>query len=413
MLAAKRALRTLNGRQLDWLQRPRPDDSASEQPAPGPALHVVGLFAGIGGIELGLQRSGHKTALLCEIEPDARRILSHRFGYSDSDVWKDVCNLTDLPSETELLAAGFPCQDLSQAGKTAGIEGSRSGLIDHVFRLLRKSKVEWLLLENVPFMLQLGRGRAMDIIAARLERLGYRWAYRVVDTRSFGLPQRRERVFIVASRSGDPRSVLLVDDHGCRDPVDHKTVACGFYWTEGNRGLGWAVDAVPPLKGGTTLGSPTPPAILFPDGRIVKPDIRDAERLQGFRANWTAPVTTEGARWRLIGNSVSVPVAKWLGARLRSPKPYEAEGDKLLQPGEVWPKAAWNMGEGRFASSVSSWPVARHHPPLAAFLRYEPKLLSVRATEGFYNRVKRSSLKLPDGFLESVARHLKSMRKNS
>ena len=109
-------------------------------------------------------------------------------------------------------------------------------------------------------MLQLSKGRALALILDELERLEYRWAYRVVDTLAFGLPQRRQRVFLVATRIGDPRGVLLVDDAGEPPPrVPSSRTAFGFYWTEGIRGLGWAVDAVPTLKGGSTIGIPSPP----------------------------------------------------------------------------------------------------------------------------------------------------------
>jgi DNA (cytosine-5)-methyltransferase 1 len=202
-------------------------------------MKVVGLFAGIGGIELGLRRSGHDTALLCEIDPGAKAVLEDRF--KDLSLHDDVRTLRSLPSGTELIAAGFPCQDLSQAGKTAGIEGARSGLVGEVVRLIEQHDVPWVLLENVPFMLQLSAGRAMEVIVEAFERLGYHWAYRVVDSRSFGLPQRRERVYFLASKSGDPREVLFADDAGEPTPRKHAwSRAHGFYWTEGVRGLGWA-----------------------------------------------------------------------------------------------------------------------------------------------------------------------------
>src|SRR5262249_20157701 len=155
-----------------------------------------------------------------------------------------------------LVAAGFPCQDLSQAGKTTGIAGARSGLVGEVLRLLEAHRTPWVLLENVPFMLQLARGEAMNVITSALESLGYYWAYRVIDARAFGLPQRRRRVYLVASNVADPRTVLFADDAGhIEEPkLNGHAVACGFYWTEGIRGLGWAVDAVPTLKGGSTIG---------------------------------------------------------------------------------------------------------------------------------------------------------------
>lgn len=167
------------------------------------SMRVVGLFAGIGGLELGLSRAGHEAALLCEIDATARAVLDGQF--AEVPKHDDVTTLARLPKGTDFVAAGFPCQDLSQAGKTAGITGARSGLVGEVFRLIEQDRVPWLLLENVPFMLQLARGRALDVIIAAIEALGYRWAYRVIDSRAFGVPQRRERVYIVASLDGDPR----------------------------------------------------------------------------------------------------------------------------------------------------------------------------------------------------------------
>jgi DNA (cytosine-5)-methyltransferase 1 len=388
-------------RDFSFVPRRRRNSQANPQ---GTTHRIVGLFAGVGGLERGLHRNGHETLLLCENDRSAVAVLSARF--PDIRLHEDICTLKALPRRTTLVVAGFPCQDLSQAGRTAGISGSRSGLVDEVFRLVRKHRTPWLVLENVPFMLQLGRGRAMNVITKTLEEYGYRWAYRVVDARAFGLPQRRRRVYLVASLTGDPRTVLFADEAGCVDEEQREGdgVACGFYWTEGNRGLGWAVDAIPTLKGGSTVGIPSAPAILLPSGSVVMPDIRDAERLQGFPANWTEPaekISRSGMRWRLIGNAVSVRAAAWLGRR-------------LLKPGRVldfplssvrsnhWPSAAWNMGAGRFAVHASEWPVQRRYTPLVEFLRYAPKLLSRKATRGFLERAERSKLRFPEGFLAAL-----------
>jgi DNA (cytosine-5)-methyltransferase 1 len=218
---------------------------------------IVGLFAGIGGVELGLHRHGWESELFCEIDLAAQTVLRSRF--PGVEVVDDVAALMALPADTEMVTAGFPCQDLSQAGRTAGIYGTRSGLVDHVFRLVRRQRgPRWLLIENVPFMLQLDRGRAMRHLTSALEELGYGWAYRVVDARAFGRPQRRWRVLMLASRTEDPREVLFTP--GVEEPVsdDPDARACGFYWTEGTRGLGWAVDAVPTLKGGSAIGIASP-----------------------------------------------------------------------------------------------------------------------------------------------------------
>jgi DNA (cytosine-5)-methyltransferase 1 len=319
-----------------------------------------------------------------------------------------------LPRRTTLVAAGFPCQDLSQAGKTTGIAGARSGLVGEVFRLLEEHRTPWVLLENVPFMLQLSRGDAMNVITSALETLGYKWAYRVIDARAFGLPQRRRRVYLVASNEDDPRKVLFADEAG---PVDEPKLnghplACGFYWTEGVRGLGWAVDAVPTLKGGSTIGIPSSPAILLPSGEVVTPDIRDAERLQGFPSDWTKPaerIAKRGSRWKLVGNAVSVPAAAWVGRRLRRPGSVL---DFTLTPmgdSKRWPTAAWNVGEGRVSVAASEWPIKQQYISLEAFLKYEPVPLSVRATSGFLRRTEVAKLRFPPGFIEAVQAHLESV----
>lgn len=375
------------------------------------SLAIAGLFAGIGGLELGLGYEGHRTAMFCEIDPAAKAVLQARF--PSIPLESDVRQLDSLPEHVDLLVGGFPCQDLSQAGKMAGIEGTRSGLVGEVFRLLRKRKTPWVLLENVPFMLRLAKGRALDVIISELEYLGYQWAYRVVNTQAFGIPQRRERVFLIASLEEDPRNVLFADEAG-EPPEEKWTPGCafGFYWTEGLRGLGAGVDCIPTLKGGSTIGIPSPPAILMPDGCVVTPDIRDAERLQGFPSDWTAPAETvakRGARWKLVGNAITVNVAQWIGARLAVPGSYDGSNDIPLRSRGSWPKAAWNIGAGRHVARLSAYPVRHERTALHEFLEFPTRLLSLKATAGFLSRARASSLRFPPDFLEFVAGHLSRM----
>jgi DNA (cytosine-5)-methyltransferase 1 len=308
------------------------------------------------------------------------------------------------------VCAGFPCQDLSQAGRTNGLSGENSGLVHEVFRLLERRRVPWLVLENVPFMLQLQGGFAMRLIMDELERLGYRWAYRVVDTFSFGLPQRRERVFLVASIAGHPEDVLLADDRPLARPLTALgEVAHGFYWTEGTAGLGWAVDAVPTLKNGSTIGIPSPPAILMPSGRIIKPDIRDAERLQGFAPDWTQPAETVARanhRWSLVGSAVSVPVSRWLGMRLNNPGSFDPSRCGEFPDHKKLPRAACGDRSGRCSVHIGIDPLGKRPPQLATFLRYEGMPLSAKATGGFYGRAKAAKLRFADGFLDAVKLHL-------
>jgi len=375
-------------------------------------MKVAGLFSGIGGLEVGLAAAGHETSVFCEILETARAVLAARF--PDIPCAHDILEIRALPEDIDLLLAGFPCQDLSQAGMTAGISGARSGLVGEIFRLLNVRRTPWVVLENVSFMLHLDGGRAMATLVEAFEARGYRWGYRVVNSLAF-LPQRRERVLFVATTTdADPADVVLVDD--VEPPVNETSLdsaAHGFYWTEGVRGLGWAPDSIPTLKNGSTIGIPSPPAILLPTGRVITPDIRDAERLQGFPADWTAPACRVGrasARWSLVGNAVSTPVAEWLGERLMKPGRYERSRDLWMPHRGRWPRAARFDGAKRRAVSIGAHPVWRTRPPLDEFLLYPGKPLSARATLGFLARTERSTLRFVPGFQDRLRAHLRSVQ---
>lgn len=395
----------------------RPDRARAGDPtARKRRLKVAGLFAGIGGIELGLQEAGHKAVYLCENEPTALAVLRDRF--PDATLVGDVHQVHQIGGGIGLLSAGFPCQDLSQAGLTAGIRGNKSGVVDEVFRLLeQRPGPEWLLLENVPFMLQLDRGAGMRYVVSRLDRLGYKWAYRVIDARAFGLPQRRERVLLLASRSHDPRAALFGADATEPTYGSLPDAACGFYWTEGLRGLGWAVDAVPTLKGGSTIGISSPPAVWMPDGTIGTPDIRDGERLQGFPVDWTAAAAQlrrgKGFRWKLVGNAVNVRVARWIGERLAMPcASFVQDETSPILPTDRLPLAAWGASGGAIVRAhVSTWPVVTTYEHLKDFLQFPLAPLSVRATAGFLSRADQKKLRFDDEFLASVRRHLRQMQR--
>lgn len=370
-------------------------------------MRFASLFAGIGGFELGLADSGFEPALICEIDPIAQAVLRTRF--PTVELAADVTELERLPAGTELVTAGFPCQDLSSSGPKGGIDGLRSGLIGEVFRLVENSRPRWVLLENVHFMLHLSKGAAIAQIVANFEALGYSWAYRVLDSQGFGLPQRRRRVFILASSDGDPRDVLLTDQGAFEANAPSLDKPIGFYWTEGTYATGLAGDAVPPLKGGSTIGIPSPPAILLPDGLVGMPHVEDAEALQGFPRGWSfaaESVAKASYRWKLIGNAVPVNVAKWVGSKLLAPGSYDASNNLPLDQTATWPDAAWGAGGERYRAEVGHYPKNIRAPSLAALLQHDLRPLSVRASSGFLSRARKGRLRFPTGFLESVERHL-------
>lgn len=371
---------------------------------------VAGLFAGIGGIERGLGFHGGEAELLCEYWEPAHQVLAAQF--PGVHLVEDVRDLRSLP-KVDLVSAGFPCTDLSQAGRMDGIGGRASGLVSEVFRLIRRPRAPMLLLENVRNMLVLDGGTAMRYLVDELESLGYRWAYRLVDSRFTGVPQRRQRVIFLASRTIDPRAVLFADDQGAPEDSAFSDVVSGFYWTEGLRGVGWARDAVPTLKGGSTVGIPSQPAIWNPSAslgrRIVLPNIEEAEELQGFPSGWTAPAEErpgrKGPRWKLTGNAVTVGVSSWVGGRLRNPGDPILDG-RPLKPGEKWPTAAFGSKGRAWAVDVSLWPTREPYQHLHELVDLDAaQPLSARAAAGFHSRAERGNLRFAEGFLDDVADH--------
>lgn len=388
-------------------------------------FRIAGLFAGIGGIEAGFRQSfGSRleTTLLCESWEPAQTVLKERF--RDTVIHPDIRDLRSLPSDIDLVAAGFPCTDLSQAGRTAGIKGPASGLISHVFEALRlssrKRRLPTLLIENVPNMLVLNQGHAMGYLINELETLGYRWAYRTVDSRFTGVPQRRRRVLLIASQDIDPRRVLFADDAGDKDRHELASDAFGFYWTEGRTGIGWAIDAVPTLKGGSSLGIPSPPAIWVPAAsptrRFIKPAIDDAESLQGFPRGWTdvfkQRFPRNGPRWKLVGNAVTVGVASWVASRIAVPGD-RISVERVWDRSTSWPTAAWGSRGKIYEVAASEFPLRkpyRHLLEVVDTAKAEP--LSARALTGFANRLNQGNLGRYPGFREHIASELNLIKKS-
>ena len=156
------------------------------------------LFTGIGGFDLGFERAGLGPRWQVEIDKDCLTILNRH--------WPAVPKLHDIREvkgpelgAVDLVCGGFPRQDLSVAGRRAGLAGERSGLFFEFMRVIAAIRPRWLVIENVPGLLSSNGGRDMGTVVGTLGELGYWWAYRVLDAEYFGVAQRRRRVFIVAN----------------------------------------------------------------------------------------------------------------------------------------------------------------------------------------------------------------------
>lgn len=369
-------------------------------------LNMVSLFAGIGGFELGFHRAGIETTMACEIDEIAQHVL--KTNMPGIRVENDICALDKLPEETDILCAGFPCQDLSTIGVKTCLDGERSSLVREVFRLLQNQRVEWVIFENVPNMLHLKKGEAIKTIVEELEQLGYKWAYRIIDSLAF-VPQKRRRVFVIASLNHDPRNVILSGNsmqvHGEISEGESFTDPCGFYWTEGKYSIGLYKNGIPTLKVGSSLGIPSAPAIVFPNGEIGTPDIRDAERLQGFSIDWTKPaeeITKPSARWKLVGNAVTVDVIEWIANKILKPEIYDASADKIVSLKAKWPNAAWGGNGERYKADVTMSPIDREELSLTEFLKFPCKPLSLKAATGFEKRLNIGTVRCPQFFRDTI-----------
>jgi len=179
---------------------------------------AVSLFAGVGGFDLALERAGVKVVASVEWDKQAQTILQKQF--PNSTIFGDIQGVTGeqlraagfIP-ESGIITGGFPCQDLSVAGKRAGLAGKRSGLFWEICRLLDETRTQTFILENVPGLLSSNNGRDMAVVIQALVQRGYRVGWRVLDAQHFGVPQRRRRVFIVGclGNSGrTPEEILAI-----------------------------------------------------------------------------------------------------------------------------------------------------------------------------------------------------------
>ena len=173
-------------------------------------MKAVSLFAGVGGFDLALERNNIDVVASVEIDKHARSILAKQF--PKSNILEDVKNVTGKQlfeygfNSDGIIVGGFPCQDLSVAGKRRGLAGERSGLFWEIHRILDETKAKWFILENVPGLLSSSGGRDLGIILGSLAELGYGIAYRIFDAQHFGVPQRRRRIFIVGCLGDDGRT---------------------------------------------------------------------------------------------------------------------------------------------------------------------------------------------------------------
>lgn len=295
---------------------------------------VASFFAGIGGFDLGFERAGMETVWQCEIKPFCQDVLNYH--------WPDVPKATDIRDveiadipAADVWAGGFPCQDISLArmGPRSGLHGKQSGLFFDFAKLLEAGRPEFVVLENVAGLLSSNQGRDFGLVIRTLADLGYGVAWRVLDSRHFGVPQSRTRVFIVGSL-GDPEaaaSVLFEPECSDRDseksrPNGEKPIS-PFAISVGDSKRGFVKKLAHCLYAESARHTGTDWSrnyVSYPEGEVRRLTPLEAERLQGFPDRWTdihrSITDTEkldSARYHACGNAVTVNVISWIGERLR------------------------------------------------------------------------------------------------
>ncbi|NJN07864.1 MAG: DNA (cytosine-5-)-methyltransferase [Richelia sp. RM1_1_1] len=159
----------------------------------------IDLFAGIGGFRLAFEQAGYKCVYSCEIDSACQEVYFNNFGEKPKgDITK--LNIKEIP-DFDVLTAGFPCQPFSICGKRQGFEDTRGTLFFHICEIIQVKQPSVVLLENVNHLLHHDKGRTLDIIIYSLENLGYLVDYKVLNSKEFSLPQNRERIIILATKS--------------------------------------------------------------------------------------------------------------------------------------------------------------------------------------------------------------------
>ncbi len=301
-------------------------EAASLTQEPSKSIFKINsFFAGIGGFDIAFERHGFKTQFLCEINSYCNAVLSSH--WPDVQKANDICKLDPetLP-KAEVWCGGFPCQDISVArgaSQRLGLDGARSGLFYQYARLLEVCKPEVVIIENVAGLFNSNGGRDFGVILQRMSSMGYAVAWRLLNSRYFGVPQSRPRVYMCCWHMKAHKAIeTMFDSQGAFSPENER--------------LDFIEQSTPPGQ------FPVVPRVSFclaaTSGRhtgtdwsrtyvVCKDGVRrmtpiEYERLQGFPDLWTLPSSytndddTDTLRYTAIGNAVSVPVVEWIARRI-------------------------------------------------------------------------------------------------
>jgi len=283
-------------------------------------MKYISLFAGIGGFDLALNRLGHECVYVNEWDKFAAQTYEKNFKHK-----LDTRSITTVSAEeipyANLLVGGFPCQSFSIAGKRKGFTETRGTLFFEICRIARAKRIPYLLLENVKGLLSHDNGKTFSTIIRSLDGMGYDCQWQVLNSKNFGVPQNRERVFIIGHLRGQRRpKVFPITQNG---EVFNKskrqispTITARYY----KQGQSDPYISRFPLKFlqrnqknidgdyAFTVDTANTGGVRI-DRMIRKFTPIECERLQGFPDNWTEGVS-DSQRYKQCGNAVTVNVVE-------------------------------------------------------------------------------------------------------
>ncbi len=339
-------------------------DSPLKKKAPfvapsSPSFSFIDLFAGIGGFRLAMQDAGGECVFSSEWNKSAQETYYSNFGQVPFGDITSPLTKSFIPEHFDLLCGGFPCQPFSICGKKLGFEDTRGTLFFDICEILDKHKPQCCLLENVQHLTKHDHGRTFQVILSSLKQLGYNVSYRILNAKDFGLPQFRDRIFIVGCRNGifdfnkskykpmvsmesfvdhsdnfeflNKSEYTLLDESLVKAQAKSGLTFCGYR----NKGT-WKIGVRPntehlsrvhrqPNRIYSIKGThPTIPSqetsgrffIYFPEtDRVRKLTIQECYKMMGFPENFIIN-STPGERYKQVGNSVAVPVIRAIAEEL-------------------------------------------------------------------------------------------------
>lgn len=308
-------------------------------------MRYVSIFSGVEAATLAWEPIGWEPVCFAEFDEFPSAVLAERYpevpnvGDVTKMNWKKYRNRVDL------VVGGSPCQSFSIAGKRRGLQGE-SGLMFEYIRAVREIRPRWFLWENVPGALSSENGEAFRQLLSEMDKLGYGLAWRILDAQFFGVAQRRRRLFLVGHLGACPPIGVLLEPESMRGDFESSAEkraslaeatgrsprSAGFKYHQGAGagGVGAEPEQSPTLTADWhspavhPIDEPITGALVSEGVRRLTP--RECERLQGFPDDWTkipyrgkpAEKCPDGPRYKAIGNSMAVPVMRWLGERIEA-----------------------------------------------------------------------------------------------